>query len=80
MNKIVRENYPASKLPEELRPTASPTARVTVVIEADEPSPPKSLSEVRHEIEEAKRLGKWPATTADEAVARVRALRDEWHD
>jgi hypothetical protein len=36
MNKIVREN-PASKLPEDLRPTDDPDARVTVTIE-EEPS------------------------------------------
>ena len=33
MNKIVRDNYPASKLPEDLRPTADPDARVRVIVE-----------------------------------------------
>ena len=35
MNKIVRENRPASELPEDLRPTDDPNARVTVTIEEE---------------------------------------------
>ena len=39
MNKIVRENYPATQLPEELRPSEDPNARVTVTIEEEEQKP-----------------------------------------
>ncbi len=79
MNKIVRENYPASNLPEDLRGTLPPgvTVRVTVEMEADRPR--KSFSQIKKEIDEARhRVGNWPQTSAEEAVARIRALRDEW--
>jgi hypothetical protein len=36
MNKIVREHYPVSKLPKDLRPSDNPNARVTVTIETEE--------------------------------------------
>ncbi len=36
MNKITREHYPAALLPEDLRPSDDPNARVTVTIEAEE--------------------------------------------
>ena len=49
MNKIIRENYPASKLPEDLRPTDDPNARVTVTIEQepDEPTVEEELSDIQ---------------------------------
>jgi hypothetical protein len=74
MNRIVRENYPASKLPEELRPSADPDARTRVTIE-QQPSPPTREALVAM-LEAARRL---PAS-ADDAVERIRALRDEWDE
>ena len=44
MNKIVREHYPASQLPEELRPSDDPNAKVTVIIEEEEAAPEHVLS------------------------------------
>lgn len=35
MNKIIREHYPATQLPEELRPSDDPDARVTITIEEE---------------------------------------------
>src|SRR5262249_44962326 len=40
MNKIVRENYPASKLPEDLRGGIDPSTRVTVTVTVAEGEPP----------------------------------------
>lgn len=74
MNRIVRENYPASKLPEELRPSSDPDARTRVTIE-QQPSPPTREALVAM-LEAAQRL---PAS-ADDAVGRIRALRDEWDE
>ena len=75
MNKIVRENYPASKLPEDLREGLDPAARVTVtVIEGESPQHrPMTLEEIW-----ASRRP--PYRSAEEIVASIRQLRDEWDD
>ena len=39
MNKIVKEHYPASKLPEDLRVGVDPAATVTVTIVEEETKP-----------------------------------------
>jgi hypothetical protein len=81
MNKIVREHYPTSKLPEDLRPAGWPNETVRVTIEAaDMSTRPKSFSEIRREIEEGRRSGKWSTISNDEVEQRIRALRDEWDD
>ena len=38
MNKVVREHYPAAKLPEELREGIDPKANVTITVEIEETS------------------------------------------
>lgn len=79
MNRIVRENYPASKLPEELRPSADPDALVRVTIEEPEaaaeqpPAVPPTLEEIW-----ARRAP--PFRTKEEIDAQIRADRDEWDD
>ncbi len=89
MNKIVREHYPVEKLPEDLREgIEGPYVRVTVVTEQD-PATATSMNEridaiLRNPkpmtIAEARaHIGK-RGTTTEEAVARIRALRDEWED
>ena len=80
MNKIVREHYPASKLPDDLRGHVPPQAMVRVTVESDVEPPTKPLLQIMRDIEEARRAGQWPATSAEEGVARIRALRDEWDD
>ena len=75
MNKVVRENYPASKLPAELREGIDPGAKVTVVVEEQVRPTAERLAEM---LVEARKHA--PGVTAEEAVARVRALRDEWDD
>lgn len=80
MNKIVRENYPASKLPEDLREGLDPGSTVRVVIEAGDAigKPRKTFYELKKLIDELKSRPDFKPVTADEAVQRIRALRDEW--
>ena len=74
MNKIIRENYPASKLPEDLREGIDPSTRVTVTVVEDAPShSPMTLEEIF-----ASRRP--PYRSAEEIVASIRQLRDEWDD
>jgi hypothetical protein len=82
MNKIVKEHYPASKLPVELREGIDPTGHVTVTV-IEEVMPPKRvrpLEEIFDEVEKLREEGHIQPVTIEEAVARIRALRDEWDD
>lgn len=74
MNRIVRENYPASRLPEDLRPSGDPDARTRVTIE-ELPSRPTREALIAM-LDAARRL---PAST-DDSVERIRSLRDEWDE
>ena len=74
MNKIVRENYPASKLPEDLREGVDPRSMVTVTVEALEP-PDRIMS-----LDEIFASRRPPFRTAEEIDADIRRLRDEWDD
>lgn len=96
MNKIVREHYPVSKLPEELRNEFAGFATVTLVGEQGDTSSDSVHQEGYHDYDEMMASIKpmtWKELYADmranpehyrggvtpeEAVARVRALRDEW--
>jgi hypothetical protein len=74
MNKIVREHYPASKLPKDLRPSDDPDARVTVTIETEErPERVMTLDEILSQRGFARR-------TKEEIDADIRRQRDEWDD
>jgi hypothetical protein len=99
MNKIVREHYPVSKLPEDLRQEFAGLETVRVVIEEESKPAEKSMgalideryAEIISQIKPmtfqelmADRLAN-PAkyrgnVTPEEAVARIRALRDEWDE
>lgn len=76
MNRIVKKHYPASKLPEDLREGIAPGGQVCITIE--EERVPATADQLKAMIEEAQRHAK--EGTIDDAVARVRALRDEWDD
>lgn len=85
MNKIVREHYPASKLPEDLREGLPEGAMVRIVIDEVPPDAAATDAAPRTAEELLEHLRKFRASrpnsvTAEEAVARVRALRDEWDD
>ena len=89
MNKIVRNHYPVANLPEELREGFNPAGTVRVVIEVEARAPladfpvverkPMTGKDVVESIRSYKALGR-PSVTAEEAVARIRELRDEWDD
>lgn len=77
MNKIVHQHVSASELPEKLRGELPPDARVTVTVEEEpmQPGRPQNLNELFERVDRA-RAGK--VTSSDEAVERIRRLRDEW--
>jgi hypothetical protein len=77
MNKVIRDRYPVSRLPEDLRDEVGNVTSVRVTLEPTAP-PESSLTDI---LERARRLraeGKIKPVTTEDAVARVRALRDEW--
>jgi hypothetical protein len=75
MNKIVRENYPVSNLPDDLRPGVDPGARVTVTVTLDEgrPERPPTLDEIWA-------TRKPPYRTKQEIDTDLGLQRDEWDD
>jgi hypothetical protein len=75
MNMIIREHYPASKLPEDLRAGVDPSATVTVTIVEEEKRPEKVMS-----LEEIWALRTPPFRTAKEIDDDLRRQRDEWDD
>jgi hypothetical protein len=75
MNRITRENYPASKLPEDLRTGMDPASIVTVTIVEQEKRPEKVMS-----LEEIWALRAPPFRTAQEIDDDLRRDRDEWDD
>jgi hypothetical protein len=78
MNRIVKEHYPAEKLPADLREGIDPRSAVTVTIVAQAEMRKPTTAELRQLLEEARRAA--PGTSEEAAVARIRALRDEWDD
>ena len=74
MNKIIREHYPAAKLPEDLRPSGDPDARVTITIEEEElPEKVMTLDEIFSQKGFHRR-------TKEEIDAEIRSQRDEADD
>jgi hypothetical protein len=76
MNRIVKEHYPASRLPEDLRAGVDPTATVTVTIVEEEAKPPEKIMS----LEEIWALRAPPFRTAQEIDDDLRRDRDEWDD
>jgi hypothetical protein len=74
MNKIVREHYPVSHLPEDLRPSGDPTAKVTVIIEEDK------LSDRIMSLDEIFSQQGFRRRTKEEIDDEIRRQRDEWDD
>jgi uncharacterized protein (UPF0216 family) len=75
MNRIVKEHYPASKLPEDLRQGVDPAATVTVTIVEEQHLPERRVS-----LEEIFAARRPPFRSADEIDADLRRQRDEWDD
>jgi hypothetical protein len=78
MNRIVKEHYPAERLPEDLREGLGADTLVRVSIEV-EAKPVRRTRDLVETIMRSKADGKWPLAV-DDPVARIRKLRDEWDD
>lgn len=74
MNRIVREHYPVSKLPEDLREGIDPAADVVVTVEEIE-RPEKIMT-----IEEIFAAREPPFLSKEEIDRMLREQRDEWDD
>ncbi len=74
MSKIVREHFPAYKLPEELRGTIDPSSAVTVVV-MEEIKPKDAVT-----LEEIFALEGLPSRSAEDIDSELRELREEWHE
>ena len=82
MNRIVRENYPVSKLPEDLQRKFPGQVEVTVTVEAQvslEADALGSLYQGGH-FSRFRHLARANFNNMDEVVAHLRALRDEWDE
>jgi hypothetical protein len=75
MNRIVKEHYPASKLPEDLRAGVDPGATVTVTIVEDQQRSERNVS-----LEEIFEARKPPFRSPNEIDADLHRQRDEWND
>jgi hypothetical protein len=75
MNRITREHYPASKLPEDLRAGVDPTSTVTVTIVEEERRPEEVMS-----LDEIFSLKGFRRRSAAEIDDDLRRQRDEWDD
>lgn len=75
MNRIIREHYPASRLPDDLREGVDPHATVTVTVVQEESAPERVMT-----LEEIFALRRPPFRTAEEIDADIRRQRDEWDD
>ncbi len=79
MNRIVKEHYPAAKLPVELREGIDTSSLVTVTVQEEaEEQKPLSRDQLRKLIEQAQKEAK--GGTLEDAVQTIRSLRDEWDD
>jgi len=76
MTKIVKDHYPAERLPDDLKADLPKGADVRITIEVLPPkmSPEELLALLGSIARDAS------PTSPNDAVARVRELRDEWDD
>ena len=77
MTRIVRRNYPLDRLPTDLRPDGAADGTVTVVVETDRDG---ALPLSKDFVKELESMRARAEHTADDAVERIRRLRDEWPD
>lgn len=76
MNKIVREHYPVSRLPDDLKAQLGSMKYVRLVIEDIDERPAPSRETLLQLIEGVRRA----EPIGDDPVERIRKLRDEWDD
>lgn len=88
MNRIVRQHYPVEKLPEDLRGGLSAGQSVTITVEEEGGTSADTFDArvaeiLRHPqpmtLREICDLVGHRNVSAEEAVSRIRALRDEWN-
>lgn len=77
MNKIVREHYPASRLPEDLREEIGENAKVTVTIVVEE-SEKAGEPDGQSWFDRHKHVQRDYFKSTEEVNEYVRSLRDEW--
>jgi len=77
MNKVIREHYPASKLPDDLREGVNPGSTVTVTVTVEESNGSESR---RRSLVELLETARRAPPIDDDPAARIRELRDEWDD
>jgi hypothetical protein len=75
MNKIVLENYPASKLPDDMRVGVDPSSTVTVTIVEHEKQPKRIMT-----LEEMFSLEGFRRRSAAEIDDDLRRQREQWDD
>ena len=75
MNKIVLEHYPASKLPQELRGSIALGASVKITVEEETLRRTMTREDLLKSFRDARAKAK--GVTLEEAVARIRELRDQ---
>jgi len=75
MNRIVKEHYPVSKLPPELREGFDSDQVVTVTVSVEE-APPKNVPT----LEELFALRQPPFRSDEDIDDELRRQRDEWDD
>jgi hypothetical protein len=76
VTKVVREHYPVERLPDDLKQEFGLARTVKLVIEAEEGF---SLQHAREAaIADLREHRKTLKSSEDDAVLRVRRLRDEW--
>jgi len=75
MHTFVHENYPASKLPDELRGNIDPSSTVRIMIVEEEKRPEKVMT-----LEEIFALRAPPFRTVEEIDEDLRRERDGWDD
>ena len=73
MNKIVREHYPASKLPEDLRRGLSPDATVKIVIEEEGEATPSPIEVISLSDLAFREPG--PPLSVEEMLESIRVLK-----
>ncbi len=77
MNKIVKEHYPAAKLPEDLREGLDPAQLVTITVAIEEKQSEPAARKVLT-LEEIFALRRPPFRSGEEIDDDLRRQRDEW--
>jgi hypothetical protein len=78
MGRVELNHYPASKLPDDLRGDIGVDASVNIIIEEDVPKvEPMTRAALMAMLN---RSSAGPDVSLDDAVKRIRDLRDEWED